>query len=377
MMKWTFVLCALVAFSECIRVPLIKGKTARQALQEKGLWEEYRNRFPYQPMVKFQAQNGVEGMTNDADLSYYGVISLGTPPQSFKVIFDTGSSNLWVPSVYCSSAACSNHQQFNPQSSSTYQATQQSLQIAYGTGSMTGVLGYDTLEVGGITVSNQIFGLSETEAAFLENMVADGILGLAFPAIAASGATPVFDNMMSQGLVSQALFSVYLSGDSESGSEVLFGETDSSYYTGSLTWVPLTSETYWQIQMDSVTINGNAVACTGGCQAIVDTGTSLIVGPSSDISNMNAGVGATTDSYGDANVSCDNIQSMPEVTFNINGQAFTIPASAYVSQEYSSCTTGFGDGGTDQLWILGDVFIRQFYTIFDRQNNMVALAPIA
>ncbi|XP_041913928.1 pepsin A-like [Alosa sapidissima] len=377
MMKWTFVLCALVAFSECIRVPLIKGKTARQALQEKGLWEEYRNRFPYQPMVKFQAQNGVEGMTNDADLSYYGVISLGTPPQSFKVIFDTGSSNLWVPSVYCSSAACSNHQQFNPQSSSTYQATQQSLQIAYGTGSMTGVLGYDTLEVGGITVSNQIFGLSETEAAFLETMVADGILGLAFPAIAASGATPVFDNMMSQGLVSQALFSVYLSGDSESGSEVLFGETDSSYYTGSLTWVPLTSETYWQIQMDSVTINGNAVACAGGCQAIVDTGTSLIVGPSSDISNMNAGVGATTDSYGDATVSCDDIQSMPEVTFNINGQAFTIPASAYVSQGYSSCTTGFGNGGTDQLWILGDVFIRQFYTIFDRQNNMVALAPIA
>ncbi|KAG5276284.1 hypothetical protein AALO_G00130180 [Alosa alosa] len=214
-MKWTFVLCALVAFSECIRVPLIKGKTAWQALQEKGLWEEYRNRFPYQHMVKFQAQNGVEGMTNDAD-------------------------------------------------------------------------------VGGITVSNQIFGLSETEAAFLRNMVADGILGLAFPAIAASGATSVFDNMMNQGLVSQNLFSVYLSG---------------------------------------VTINGNAVACAGGCQAIVDTGTSLIVGPSSDISNMNDGVGATTDSYGDATVSCDDIQSMPEVTFNINGQAFTIPASAYVSQK--------------------------------------------
>lgn len=51
-----------------VRVPLIKGKTARQTLQEKGLWEEYRNKYPYSPLVKFQ-QTGLEPMTNDADVS--------------------------------------------------------------------------------------------------------------------------------------------------------------------------------------------------------------------------------------------------------------------------------------------------------------------
>ncbi|XP_040050298.1 pepsin A [Gasterosteus aculeatus] len=373
-MKLLVVLSALVAFSECLhKIPLIKGKTARENLQEKGLWEQYRKQHPYNPMAKFY-QTGIESMTNDADLSYYGVISIGNPPQSFSVIFDTGSSNLWVPSVYCSSEACNNHNKFNPGQSSTFQWGDQTLSIQYGTGSMTGRLASDNVEVGGITVPNQVFGISETEAPFMAQMAADGILGLAFQSIASDNVVPVFDNMVKQGLVSQSLFSVYLSGNSEQGSEVAFGGIDSSHYTGQITWIPLTSATYWQIQMDSVTINGQAVACTGGCQAIIDTGTSQIVGPTNDINNMNSWVGATANQNGEATVNCQNIQGMPEVTFTLNGQAFTIPASAYVSQSSYGCSTGFGQGGSQQLWILGDVFIRQFYVIFDTENQTVGLA---
>lgn len=67
-------------------------------------------------------------------------------------------------------------------------------------------------QVGGISDTNQIFGLSETEpGSFLYYAPFDGILGLAYPSISASGATPVFDNLWDQGLVSQDLFSVYLS----------------------------------------------------------------------------------------------------------------------------------------------------------------------
>ncbi|XP_026188356.1 pepsin A-like [Mastacembelus armatus] len=378
MMKWLVVLSALVAFSECVyKVPLIKGKTPRETLHEKGIWDEYRLKHPYNPMAKF-SKYGIEPMTNDADLSYYGVISIGTPPQSFSVIFDTGSSNLWVPSVYCSSSeACQNHNKFNPQQSSTFQWGGQSLSIQYGTGSMTGYLGSDTVGVGGISVSKQVFGLSQSEAPFMASMQADGILGLAFQSIASDNVVPVFDNMINQGLVSQSMFSVYLSSNSDQGSEVVFGGVDSNHYTGQIAWIPLTSATYWQIQMDSVTINGQTVACSGGCQAIVDTGTSLIVGPTSDINNMNAWVGATTDQYGDASVNCQNIQSMPDVTFTLNGNAFTISASAYVSQTSYGCNTGFGQGGSDQLWILGDVFIREYYAVFDAQNKYVGLAQSA
>ncbi|GAA6076302.1 pepsin A-like [Tachysurus ichikawai] len=375
MMKWAVVLCAMLALSECfISVPLTKGKSAREALEEKGLWEKYRKMYPFNPVAKFTQSYavGYESMTNDADVSYYGVISIGTPPQSFQVIFDTGSSNLWVPSIYCSSTACNNHARFNPGKSSTFQANNQPLSIQYGTGSMTGFLGYDTVGVGSINVAHQIFGLSQTEAPFMAHMKADGILGLAYPRLAASNAQPVFDNMVQQGLV-QDYFSVYLSGNSQSGSEVIFGGYNPNHYTGSLVWIPLSSETYWQITMESVTINGQVVACNGGCQAIVDTGTSLISGPTSDINNMNSWVGATV-SNGDAMVNCNNIGSMPVLTFNINGNAFTLPASAYTRQSYYyGCRTGFSPSSSS-LWILGDVFIRQYYTIFNRSNNSIGLA---
>ncbi|MBN3292486.1 PEPA protein, partial [Polypterus senegalus] len=377
-MKWAVVLLAIFGLSECLhKIPLYKGKTAREALREKGLLEKFMETHPYNPSIKFNsalAQIANEPLTNDYDLSYYGIISIGTPPQSFKVIFDTGSSNLWVPSVYCNSYACTNHNKFNPAQSSTYRATSQTISVQYGTGAMSGILGYDTVTVGSIVDTNQIFGLSENEpGSFLYYVEFDGILGLAYPSISASSATPVFDNMMSEGLVVQDLFSFYLSRNSQAGSVVTFGGFDPAYYTGSIQWIPLSSETYWQITVQNVMVNGQVVACASGCEAIVDTGTSMLVGDSSNINNILSWVGISKDQNGQYTVNCNNIGSMPDVTFVINGAQFALPASAYVKQTSSGCSSGFSPSN-DQLWILGDVFIREWYSIFDRGNNMVGLA---
>ncbi|XP_041092101.1 pepsin A-like [Polyodon spathula] len=314
-------------------------------------------------------------MVNYIDLSYFGVISIGTPPQSFKVIFDTGSANLWVPSVYCSSQPCTNHKKYNPSTSSTYRATNKYISIQYGTGSMTGFLAYDTVNVAGISDPNQIFALSTTEpSSFLYYAQFDGILGLAFPSIASGEATPVFDNMMNQGLLSQNLFSFYLSPNSQSGSVVTFGGIDESYFTGNINWVPLTSETYWQIKVDYIQVNGQTVACAQSCQAIVDTGTSLIAGPSGPIATIQSAVGVSP------GISCQNVPSMPDVIIGINGVQYTLSSSAYILERYGGqqCSSGFQamnlPTNAGDLWILGDVFMREYYSIFDRGNNRVGLA---
>ncbi|XP_024430173.2 pepsin A [Desmodus rotundus] len=386
-MKWLLLL-SLVALSECVvyKVPLVRKQSMRQNLIQQGLLEDYLQKHSLNPASKYfkEAANliATQPLENYMDTEYFGTISIGTPPQEFTVIFDTGSSNLWVPSVYCSSPACSNHNRFNPQQSSTYRATSQKVSVSYGTGSMTGILGYDTVQVADISDTNQIFGLSKTEpSSFLYYAPFDGILGLAYPSIASSGATPVFDNMWDQGLISQDLFSVYLSSNDQSGSVVMFGGIDSSYYTGNLNWVPLSSETYWQITVDSITMNGEAIACSGGCQAIVDTGTSLLTGPTNAIANIQGYIGASQASNGQMVVSCSAINNLPNIVFTINGIQYPLSPSAYILQMQQDCISGFQamelPTASGDLWILGDIFIRQYFTVFDRGNNQVGLAPVA
>lgn len=386
-MKWLLLL-ALVVLSECsvFKIPLVKKKSLRQNLIENGKLKEFMKTHKYNLGSKYIREAATlvsdQPLQNYLDTEYFGTIGIGTPAQDFTVIFDTGSSNLWVPSVYCSSEACTNHNRFNPQDSSTYEATSETLSITYGTGSMTGILGYDTVEVGGISDTNQIFGLSETEpGSFLYYAPFDGILGLAYPSISSSGATPVFDNIWDQGLVSQDLFSVYLSSNEESGSVVMFGGIDSSYYSGSLNWVPVSVEGYWQITVDSITMNGESIACSDGCQAIVDTGTSLLAGPTTAISNIQSYIGASEDSSGEEVISCSSIDSLPDIVFTINGVQYPVPPSAYILQNDDVCSSGF-EGmdiptSSGDLWILGDVFIRQYFTVFDRANNQIGLAPVA
>ncbi|NWU69281.1 PEPC protein, partial [Pterocles burchelli] len=144
--------------------------------------------------------------------SYFGEISIGTPPQNFLVLFDTGSCNLWVPSIFCQSPPCFDHAKFNPRVSSTFTSDGRSYTVAYGSGELTVLLGYDMLRIQNITVPQQEFGLSKdepTEPFYYADF--DGILGMALASLATGGMPTALQGMLRQEQLAEPVFSFYFS----------------------------------------------------------------------------------------------------------------------------------------------------------------------
>uniref|UniRef100_A0A8D0DHV0 Peptidase A1 domain-containing protein n=1 Tax=Salvator merianae TaxID=96440 RepID=A0A8D0DHV0_SALMN len=325
---------------------------------------------------------------NYMDAQYYGQVCIGTPKQCFNVVFDTGSSNLWVPSSRCCllHLACWVHSHYKSLYSCTHRANDEKFAIHYGSGSLEGFLSEDVVSVkecniGDLTIQNQTFA----EATDLPGLVFvaakfDGIMGLGYPGISVSNITPPFDNMMKQKLIKENVFSFHLcntdSTAEANGGEVLFGGINHNAYEGKLHYIPVTRKVHLN-QMSKI-----LKLCKGGCQGIVDTGTSLITGPSEDIKALHEAIGDAHSYGGQYLLDCDKLSELPNVTFHLAGKPFTLTPQDYtlqVSQSgVSTCISGFMSLDIPKpngpLWILGDVFLRRFYSVFDRDNDRVGLA---
>jgi hypothetical protein len=119
-----------------------------------------------------------EELDNMFDAMYFGKVEVGTPPRSFKVLFDTGSSNFWLPSVRCEDKACVAHERYDSSLSSTYKANGSTFAIQYGTGALTGIISSDNINIGGLVVKDQLFAESLAEPGNTFVMAGmDGIMG--------------------------------------------------------------------------------------------------------------------------------------------------------------------------------------------------------
>jgi len=380
---------ALVAFAcvafpaqGLVKVPLYKRdgpKTVDEHHQSMVKYTEGLLRFNF-----LKATSASVRLRDFANSQYFGLISLGTPEQQFEVLFDTGSPLLWIPSSQCpkNNFACWTHKRYSHDASSTYNADNHVIKVVYGTGAMAGLVGFDTLSIGDIHVKNQMFaeaiqepGMTFVAASF------DGIMGLSFPS--GQGGLPAFHNMMAQGLVEKNLFSFYLAKDPSSpvgGEMVLGGYNTARFNESTIDYIPLTKADKWEFAMESVTgSNGIGISCENGCKAIADTGTSLIVGPKEDVDRIFEYVGAVP-FKGMGLVKCSTVPSLPSLTFNINGKHYTLTSEQYVNKlpnEDNLCLVGFSSSGPSfPHWILGDVFLRNYYTIFNVEKEAVAFAQL-
>uniref|UniRef100_A0A8C9PUL8 Napsin A aspartic peptidase n=1 Tax=Spermophilus dauricus TaxID=99837 RepID=A0A8C9PUL8_SPEDA len=326
-------------------------------------------------------------------VQYFGKIGLGTPPQNFSVVFDTGSSNLWVPSKRCHflSLPCWFHHRFDPKASSSFRPNGTKFAIQYGTGRLSGILSEDKLTVRApVTFAEALWepSLVFTFAHF------DGILGLGFPSLAVGGVQPPLDALVEQGLLDKPVFSFYLNRDSEGadGGELVLGGSDPTHYIPPLTFVPVTVPAFWQIHMEGVKVGTGLTVCAQGCAAILDTGTSLITGPSEEIQALNVAIGGFPLLAGQVRT-----QSLVNVDWGETSLVFfcgsgrgealapgekagTVSCcdtqwSCLVALQIAQggirlCMSGFQ--GLDMpppagpLWILGDVFLGTYVSVFDR-----------
>ncbi|CCO28146.1 saccharopepsin [Rhizoctonia solani AG-1 IB] len=358
-------------------------------LQAVALGQKYGSQTPLtstEDIFTTQELSGQGGhnlpLHNYLNAQYYADITLGTPPQSFKVVLDTGSSNTWVPGKSCTSIACFLHAKYDSGASSTYKANGTAFDIKYGSGSLEGFMSQDTLAIGDISVKHQDFAEATKEPglAFAFGKF-DGILGLAYPRISVNGAVPPVYNMIDQGLIKEPLFTFRVGGSEEDPGEVVFGGIDESHYKGKIHYVPVSRQAYWEVALESVTLGDDTLELENAGAAI-DTGTSLIALPTDIAEMINAQIGAKRSWNGQYTVPCDKVASLPDLTFKFGGKPYPLKGSDYVLNVQGTCISAFTgldlnlpDGGS--IWIVGDVFLRKYFTVYDIGRNAVGFAESA
>mmetsp|Transcript_3167 Transcript_3167/g.8184 ORF Transcript_3167/g.8184 Transcript_3167/m.8184 type:complete len:366 (+) Transcript_3167:30-1127(+) len=304
---------------------------------------------------------------------FYGEIAMGTPGQSLYVIFDTGSSNLWVPNT---KKKLSSHQIYSHDESTTYVANGTDFAIEYGSGPVSGYYSRDNVQVGDITIANYLFAeVDDTTglgAAYWLGKF-DGILGLAWGAISVDGVPTPLEAMTSAGLLDDNCFAFWL-GDNQPG-ELVLGGVDPDKYVGDFDYVPLSSLTYWEVNLDDLLV-GNASATTA-TKAIIDSGTSLLAGPTEDVKAIAAMLGATAVGVtGEYFIDCD--ADAPDLDFKLGGKTYSLSLADYVIDDEGQCLLGMSGIDVPEpagpLWILGDVFMRKFYVKFDIDGKQVGIA---
>jgi len=321
----------------------------------------------------------VDLTTDNRSTLWSGYISVGTPPQSIPVVFDTGSSDLFLPSPGCG-VNCLRHTLYDPGASSTSRSLFKTFSLSFQDGSTAhGEQFTDVVRIAGLTADTQTLGAATSVSSFGFTFLADGVVGLAFQSISGFNATPVFQTLISESVLDSPVFGFKLA---TSGSELFLGGTNSKLYTGDFTWVPLTVQSFWLASFNDISVSGKSVV--GSKAAFFDTGTTLIVGDTAGIAALfGAIIGAQP-----APQIGEGIYTIPctfntPISFNVGGKAVSISPASFVrgpvSLGSSTCVAGAHSSPdlVHGFWVLGDVFLQNVYTAWDVGNSRIGFATLA
>ncbi|ODN83743.1 hypothetical protein L202_01835 [Cryptococcus amylolentus CBS 6039] len=352
---------------------------------------------------------GIAQLTDvNYDASYLGTVHIGTPPQELLLVLDTGSADLWAAGADC--ANCGDGERFNPSASSTYKASSGTFSITYGSGSASGDLGTDVVELANFTVPDITLAVVDQASTGLIRAPLSGIMGLAFSGLSNAKATPWWETLVNAGRWDSPEFGVYLAryrndpsastveGD---GGAITFGGTDTTKFAGELNYVPIndSARDYWRIPLEGLTINNNTVTIATSSssstlptcdqpQACIDTGTTLIGAPPSTVQAIYAQIPGSSPlppwiigGEGLWQYPCSQYVS---ALFQFGGQQYSMSNTDMnlgpFTSDSSMCTGAFFEmqmsSSSPIQWIVGASFLKNVYTSFRNTPTAIGFAPL-
>jgi len=315
----------------------------------------------------------LESIKNYKNQQFYGEITIGTPPQKLNVIFDTGSDTLWVASLNPNSKKKSGtHLSFDPKLSSTLRPASGAFEIEYGKGSANGKYYEDTVGIGNLKLEGFKFGAAFQYADFSSLTELSGVAGLPYIPDEETS-TNIVQYMYEHGLIPEESFSIYLSKTPQGSSQLIFGGVDMKLAASEFKYYPLIEESYWMTPIRGFGLNKTAKP-RNDMLAIIDSGSSLILGSPEIIKPI-------LDFLDDYDCE-DDFDELPPLIVNIHGDIYEIPPEVYVIPD-SRRTCFYGLKATQfpsymgKVVILGDVFMRAYYTHFDKAHDRIGFAKAA
>ncbi|KAH9035382.1 acid protease [Lactarius pseudohatsudake] len=295
---------------DLLHIPVIRRNHARRGEEAdtahySAVLAGLRHKYGYDsPGASRRAQTTDIGITNQgADVSYSAQVNVGTPAQSFNLALDTGSSDLWLATTVCASCP-SGTPEFDPSKSTSLQTGTDPISLKYGSGSAAGIIARDTITMGPFAVDQQIFvAVTDITSGLIEGALA-GIMGLAFQGIASTDALPFWQALVNDNLFTNPEFSFFITRfvddasakDEEPGGVLTLGGTNTTLYQGDIDFRSFTSPirggSFWLQTVTGVTVNGKSVSLPSGDLAVaaIDTGTTLIGGPTAAVNAIWAAV---------------------------------------------------------------------------------------
>ncbi|CAD8072283.1 unnamed protein product [Paramecium primaurelia] len=324
----------------------------------------------------FRRQNLAQNnFSNYLNIQYYGVVKIGTPPQEFTVIYDTGSGELWVPSVGC--IGCHNSKYFTVEESKTVEVTDYVVEIQYGKGKVYGCVVKDYVGLPQSNIHSYMPLLLIIREAEIYGLQSDGVMGLNND----KKVPNLFDLAQQQGLMNNSIFVMQLNQNPYQ-SRIYYNISEQKLNNGTQ-WINSTDDEFWTIPVQQAQILQYIINFNETQFAIIDSGTSdimmneeiyeLVLGSLLKVCKKQLGI-----IFCPCNPNENQKQYLPDVIIISNGIKFNISYYSYIistnpQNDYCQITLSSNKQlmNNSNFMIFGDPFLINYITIFDKENNRI------